>query len=117
MMPSHNAIVRSPKPHPRGPTAHSPARRTPVTTRSESSTTRSARAPAASTGDGSPSAPAEFTDYCRTASSKASSWGRWLWATANRNNRSMVAVLPAMVCVPASRATPSTTSTASGPIR
>ena len=45
----------------------------------------------------------------------ASSRGRPLFSTALRKTRSMVAVLPAMVSVPATLATPPTTSTANEP--
>ena len=116
MMPSHNAIVRSPKPHPRGPTAHSPARRTPVTTRSESSTTRSARA-GGQHRRRQPECPGRVHRRLPDGQQQGLLLGQVAVGDGEPEHRSMVAVLPAMVCVPASRATPSTTSTASGPIR
>ena len=89
----------------------------PTTARSGSNTTRSAVAPGTRPAKGSPNARAGLIDAWRTASISASSRGSPLWVTANLNTQSMVAVLPAMVSVPATRATPSTTSTPTGPSR
>ena len=76
---------------------------------------RQAGAPATRPGTPRPSARAGVSDDWRTACIIASSRGSPLCSTANRNTRSIVAVLPAMVSVPAIRATPSTTSTVSAP--